>query len=394
MSESRDAHSPAAERAAISNRQPALVGVIGGITVVIFAIDLLVPGNFFIYVLYFVPLLLCARVRWPAVLWGTVGTCVGLTFLDLLIGRQPITAVRYFPWVNRGIASLSLLAGAGLVQRTVRTREALEAANAQLEQRRREAVESAESRTRFLAAVSHDIRTPANAINLLAELILRTTERDSKDGPSSELPQMARDLQSTALSLVRIVSDVLDVTRYDFSKPEFKPTEFTLADFFGDLAKVHRPLAEAKGLALEFDPQPDVLLRADRVKLGRIVSNLLGNAIKFTEKGSVTLTGACQADGTLRLTVRDSGPGIDAEHLPRIFDEFFQIKHRTRHGAHGSGLGLAIARRLAEAMGGSVGAESQLGVGSAFTVTLPESMIVKASGADGWKVSAVASSIS
>jgi signal transduction histidine kinase len=381
MHETSDAHPPAAETAAVSILgQAALAGAIGAVTVVIFGIDLLMPGNFLVCVLYFVPLLLCARSRLPLMLWGTVGACVGLTFLDLLIGRQPIAAVWYLPWINRGIVSLSLLAGAGLVQRIMRTREALESANAQLEQRRREAVESAESRTRFLAAVSHDIRTPANAINLLAELILRTTEHNSPDGPLAEVPRMARDLQSTALSLVRIVSDVLDVTRYDFSKPEFKPTEFTLLDFFEDLARVHRPLAEAKGLALDFDPPPEILLRADRVKLLRVISNLLGNAIKFTEKGSVTLTVAWPAGGGLRITVRDTGPGIEGENLPRIFDEFFQIKHRVRNRAHGSGLGLAIARRLAEAMGGSVGAESQVGVGSTFTVTLPESMVVKRSG--------------
>ena len=152
----------------------------------------------------------------------------------------------------------------------------------ELEQRRRDAEDAAVRKTRFLAAVSHDIRTPANAINLLAELLRRTAE-DPRPGMDVDIPELARELQASALSLVHLVSDVLDVTRYDYGKTELNLSEFPLRQLMDEQARQHRPLAATKGLALIVEPPADVVLKTDAIKLGRVLSNLLGNAIKFTE---------------------------------------------------------------------------------------------------------------
>ena len=142
-----------------------------------------------------------------------------------------------------------------------------------------------------------------------------------------------------------------------------------------DEIRQHRPSADEKGIFIQVEAPLDLRLRTDRVKLGRVLSNLLGNAIKFTKAGGVTVTASVLPTGGWRLSVRDTGIGIDPANLDRIFDEFFQIKNPARDHSNGSGLGLAIARRLTEALGGKLTVESKFGAGSTFTVTLPATVI-------------------
>ena len=251
----------------------------------------------------------------------------------------------------------------------------------ELEQRRQEAEEASVRKTRFLAAVSHDIRTPANAINLLAELLQRTADQPAMAG---EIPEMAAELQASAPSLVNLVGDVLDMTRYDYGKVELQDTEFSLAELIEELLRQLKPLAYAKGLALGTPVvvPTELRLRADRTKLSRVLTNLVGNAIKFTEKGSVAIRAllvppaGSEAPGEVRLSISDTGVGILPEHLPRIFDEFFQIKNPARDRTKGAGLGLAICKRLVDAMGGTIAAQGEPGIGMTFTVTLPATRVV------------------
>jgi PAS domain S-box-containing protein len=256
----------------------------------------------------------------------------------------------------------------------------------ELDRRRREAEATADRKVQFLAAVSHDIRTPANAINLLAELIRRTAQGAADGNPASvaEIPSMAHDLQAAATSMLHLVSDVLDVTRYDFGKTQLHTSDFPLADLLSEQARQHRPLADAKGLALTIDPPvpPHLVLHTDRVKLGRVIANLLGNAVKFTDHGGVTVRTDLAPDDGVTLAVIDTGVGIDAEHLPRVFDEFFQIRNPARDRTKGgSGLGLAIAQRLVESLGGALDVASEPGKGTAFTISLPASTLAAASAA-------------
>jgi signal transduction histidine kinase/ActR/RegA family two-component response regulator len=243
----------------------------------------------------------------------------------------------------------------------------------ELELRRREAEEANVRKTRFLASVSHDIRTPVNAINLLAEVVRRFA---GNAATADQIPEIARKLQANALSLVELVSDVLDIARFDSGKVELQESEFLLNDLLNEECQHALPLAEDKGLALicQGADRP-IWMRTDRVKLGRIIGNLLGNAIKFTERGRVELHAAIDDDRRVCLQVRDTGIGIPADQLQRIFDEFTQVHNPERDRAKGTGLGLAICKRLVEVMGGTVSVESKPSEGSTFTVILPPSVV-------------------
>ncbi|HLZ08719.1 MAG TPA: PAS domain-containing sensor histidine kinase, partial [Chloroflexota bacterium] len=244
----------------------------------------------------------------------------------------------------------------------------------ELDIRRREAEEASVRKTRFLAAVSHDIRTPANAISLLAELIRRTA---SNPAMSADVPDLARELHASAVSLVNLLSDVLDLARFDSDKVELQETEFSLNGLLEEERKQLLPLARQKSLGFEVElPHEPVVLRADRIKLARILGNLIGNAIKFTESGEVRVGANRNGDGSLHLFVSDTGIGIAAEHLAHIFDEFFQLRNPERDRAKGSGLGLTICKRLVEAMGGKLDVQSTPNRGSRFTVTLPSFTLV------------------
>jgi PAS domain S-box-containing protein len=243
----------------------------------------------------------------------------------------------------------------------------------EFDRRRQEAEESSARKSRFLAVVSHDIRSPANAISLLAELIWRTSS-DPKE--SSEIPELARELQHSSLSLVRLVSDVLDLSRLDAGKVELHETEFEISQWLSDECRQLQPLAEQKKVQFEHHAPQPMRVRLDRIKLSRVLSNLVGNAIKFTETGQVHIEAERMPDGRLRIDVTDTGIGIEAEQLPRIFDEFFQLKNPGRD-RKGSGLGLSISKRLVEVMGGELCVSSTVGQGSTFSVTLPASVIVE-----------------
>ncbi len=244
----------------------------------------------------------------------------------------------------------------------------------ELDMRRREAEEANVRKTRFLAAVSHDIRTPANAISLLAELVRRTASNPALAG---EVAELARELHASSNALVNLLSDVLDIARFDSGKVELQESEFSLLSLLEEEHRHLLPLAREKGLDFRCAPPPQpVWLRADRIKLARVLGNLIGNAIKFTERGQVRLESEHLADGRLRIRVTDTGIGIAPEHLRHIFDEFFQLRNPERDRNKGTGLGLTICKRLVDAMGGALDVQSVAERGSAFTVTLPADVIL------------------
>jgi PAS domain S-box-containing protein len=243
----------------------------------------------------------------------------------------------------------------------------------ELDSRRRQAEEETVRKGRLLAAVSHDIRTPANAIGLLAELLVRTGDSPARAG---EIPQIAQDMRNSALSLVNLVTDVLDLTRYDAGHVDLSESEFSLGELLEDESRQYEHLARGKGLNYICNTRAaPQRIRTDRVKLSRVLSNLIGNAIKFTDQGNVVCEAELLDDGRLAIRVSDTGPGIPPEHREQIFDEYFQLKNTRRAHQTGSGLGLAISRRLVEAMGGTISVTENNGQGSTFIVTLPASSV-------------------
>jgi signal transduction histidine kinase len=245
----------------------------------------------------------------------------------------------------------------------------------EIDQRRVDAEDASIRKTRFLAAISHDVRTPANAISLLADLIRRTAANPALLG---EIPELSQELYSSSVSLVNLLNDVLDIARFDSGRLESQISDFSLTQMLGEEGSRLAPLVRQKNLTYKWAPPPEpIWLRADRTKLSRIVGNLLGNAITFTERGEVRLEAEKCADGSVEIRVKDTGVGIAPEHQKHIFDEFFQLRNPERDRNKGTGLGLAICKRLVDAMGAKIQVDSTPGHGSTFVVTLPATDVIE-----------------
>jgi two-component system sensor histidine kinase/response regulator len=238
----------------------------------------------------------------------------------------------------------------------------------------RHAKDTAESASRakddFLANVSHEIRTPMNAILGMTELVL-STQLDKNQ------QQSLRTVHSAAENLLSIINDLLDFSKIEAGKLELDHTEFSLRTAIDDTVQALRMRAEQKGLILNVQVSADVpdRLVGDPGRLRQVLLNLLGNAVKFTEQGVVTLTvelvGSPEPANRvqLRFKVVDTGIGISPEHQKRIFDAFEQADTSTTRKFGGTGLGLTISAQLVALMGGSIRVESTRGQGSAFSFT-------------------------
>jgi signal transduction histidine kinase len=327
-------------------------------------------------VLYGLPLVLSVATRNRRLLWGMATLLLITTFTVYSLQVPPGRFSLLEPFfINRLLAAAAMLLIALLLHHRMAALDTMEAQsrllrqqNEELDRRRREAEEATRRRTHLLASASHDIRTPVYAIRLMSEVI-----GEAADDPSlaTQLPGLLQRLQANALSLDRLISDLLDVARIDLGSIEMQETIFPLNDLLAEQYSSLFPLADAKELRLEIEmPDQPIWIRADRVKMARVISNLLGNAIKFTQKGSVAVS-LSQTPHEVRIRVRDTGIGIAKEHLDHIFDEFAQFHTETRGYEEGWGLGLAICRRLIETLGGEISVESKPGAGSSFVVSLP-----------------------
>ncbi len=234
----------------------------------------------------------------------------------------------------------------------------------------RSATDAAEAASRakdaVLSTVSHDLRTPLTAVCGYAELL-------RLDGHLTDAQEadVAAVLQGAAQALA-LVDSVLDLARATAGRLELAVAEVDLAALVEEARATLAPQAENKGVALFATAPPDLLVQGDPVRLRQVLLNLAGNAVKFTERGWVTIA-AHAVRGGAELCVTDTGPGIGPDELPRVFDEFDRAGPGATNGRGGAGLGLAIARKLVEAHGGTIRAESRVGEGSTFTVWLPTS---------------------
>ena len=238
--------------------------------------------------------------------------------------------------------------------------------------RSRAAQEAAEvanaAKSSFIANMSHEIRTPMNAIIGLTHLL-------RQESTSLQQEDKLGKIAGAAEHLLGIINDILDISKIEAGRLELAPIDFRLADTIAKLSALVTERVVAKGLSFRSDISAlPPCLHGDSLRLTQILLNYVGNAIKFTEQGSVTLVASILEESAsevlLRFAVEDTGIGIAAEHLPRLFQAFEQADNSTTRKYGGTGLGLKINRHLAQLMGGDAGVESTPGTGSTFWVTL------------------------
>jgi signal transduction histidine kinase len=227
--------------------------------------------------------------------------------------------------------------------------------------------EASKLKSRFLANVNHGLRTPLSSIIGYARLLRRETEKQISPMQRENL----EDLLRNAERLLGLIDSLLDFARIESGKMEIKTQPVKLEALVQEVTAIVEPTLSTNSVRIVRDISPDIVpLNTDREKLREVILNLLGNAVKFTDRGQIRIS-AYQDNGDLRLAVADTGIGIDHADINRIFEEFDRGQLTSASGYRGTGLGLAIVKRLVDVLGGSIAIESEIGKGTTFIVTLP-----------------------
>jgi CheY-like chemotaxis protein len=225
-------------------------------------------------------------------------------------------------------------------------------------------------KSEFLANMSHELRTPLNSSLILAKLLM-----DNREGNlNTEQVKFAQTIYSAGNDLLTLINDILDLSKIEAGKLDVRPEKVTISRLLQDLEGTFRPIAQERrlDLALSVEEGTPASIETDATRLQQILKNLLSNALKFTERGGVTLSVHRERDGRFAFAVRDTGIGIPADQHETVFEAFRQIDGTANRKRGGTGLGLSISRDLARLLGGELTLESEPGRGSTFTLLLPE----------------------
>ncbi|MBK0392214.1 sensor histidine kinase [Ramlibacter algicola] len=236
--------------------------------------------------------------------------------------------------------------------------------DAQAEQLR----QATELKSRFLAYMSHEFRTPISSIRSLTRLLL-----DRVDGPlTSEQEKQVLFIQQQATEFAEMVDDLLDLAKVEAGRVEISPAWFEMVDLFSALRGMFKPVLTNPDVNLVFEEPGDVpKLYTDDRKLSQVLRNFISNALKFTHKGEVRVAVRRHGEGHVTFSVTDTGIGIAPEYQPTLFEDFTQVNSPMQKKLRGTGLGLSLSKKLAELLGGTVSLESEPGHGSTFSVTIP-----------------------
>jgi PAS domain S-box-containing protein len=224
-----------------------------------------------------------------------------------------------------------------------------------------------QAKSRFLASVSHELRTPLNGIIGFTELL-----HDGKLGPvNEENKEVLADILSSAQHLLQLINDILDLSKVEAGKMEFRPESSHIATLAREVRDVVRPLAEKKEISINLDVPEGLTAVTDPSRFKQILYNYLSNAVKFTSReGRIQVRAAVTDNSFFTLEVEDNGIGIAPDQISELFQEFQQLAN-SRKVAQGTGLGLSLTRHIVEAQGGTVAVRSELGKGSVFSAVLP-----------------------
>lgn len=237
----------------------------------------------------------------------------------------------------------------------------------ELQDSNRELLEATKAKDKFLAAMSHELRTPLNSIIGFSGTLLQGLAGELNEEQIKQLTLVQR----SGKHLLMLVNQVLDLSRIEAGQEEPEYVEFEVRPFVERVVEDVSTLAKEKGLRLEADAlEAPTTIESDPDRLKQVLLNLLGNAIKFTEQGSVQLV-VSHHEGLVTFRVRDTGPGISYEDQPHVFEAFYQMRTAAGHKPAGTGLGLSISRELVELLGGTITLESAPGEGTCFVVRIP-----------------------
>ena len=238
--------------------------------------------------------------------------------------------------------------------------------NQKLEQRNREVERANQLKSEFLASMSHELRTPLNAIIGFSHLL-----GEENSDLSDKQRRFVERIATAARHLFALINDILDLSKIEAGRVDLAPQDFAVGPVIHEILLSFRPLAESKKLSFDTKLDSDLRIEADKTRFKQIVYNFVSNAVKFTPEGGAIAVQARVAGAFLGVEVTDTGMGIPPAEIGTIFAKFYQAGPTTKGIREGTGLGLAITKQLVELLGGRISVESQIGVGSRFTVELP-----------------------
>ncbi len=237
-----------------------------------------------------------------------------------------------------------------------------------LQQKLDAATKDSRQKAELLRTLAHDLRNPLGAVSLHAEIASLKLEKAEHD----EVAEALENIHLCATETKQILSDFLEVSRMQWDEESVNIAAVDATRLVHEIVSTVTPQAESKGLELKSDIEPDATLFTDRSKLYRIILNLLHNAVKYTSTGRINVN-LSSNQSTIFISICDTGPGIDKEKLPHLFDEFYQVADVDHDPRDGFGLGLTITRKLVQQLGGTLSVESEIDQGCTFTVAMPRS---------------------
>lgn len=249
-------------------------------------------------------------------------------------------------------------------------RDELEKANVAIQLKAQEVEQASRYKSDFLANMSHELRTPLNSSLILAKLLADNADENL----TPEQVKYAQTIQSSGNDLLNLINDILDLSKIEAGHVEIRPEPLAIERMTNSLRHLFDPVANEKGLTFSLDIAADVppIIETDPQRLEQVLKNLIANAIKFTDKGNVTLAIRAMGDGQIALAVTDTGIGIAEDQQARIFEAFHQADSTISRKFGGTGLGLSISREVVRLLGGTIHLQSRTGSGSTFTVVIPQ----------------------